>query len=300
MSISSNSTVPELLLEVNLIKKTVRYRNVTKTIPDGHWNDEIIPFLYPTWDSDRDRLVLFGWYSNNTYIAQRRKYTKNFKTGEFYWKDYEMEQVDESAASVFEKFKETFFLVDSLETEEYEREFARLHAATSTVSWLTVRLARNFLLDETDHVFIEDSPYSAEDKEMYRLYRQKLRNLPDSVDTTDPIDVKFPISPRYFKEIWAEKDPSAEYLGTQDQFVSLASHYLITFREKISSYLISKSITENLFFKTFVDGLKKSGVLFENPVPNIIDDENMTEDEKTRMTALLEDLLRKVEEEGNA
>ena len=119
MSISSNSTVPELLLEVNAIKKTVRYRNVTKTIPDTHWDDVIVPFLYPTWDSDRDKLVMFGWYSNSTFIAQRRKYTKNFKTGEFYWKDYEMEQLDESASTVFEKFKETFFLVDSLETEEY-------------------------------------------------------------------------------------------------------------------------------------------------------------------------------------
>lgn len=297
MSISSNSTIPELILEVNLIKKTVRYRSVTKTIADTYWDDEIIPFLYPTWDSDKDRLVLFGWYSNNTYIAQRRKYTKDFKTGEFYWKDYEMEQLDESASGVYEKFKEAFFLADSLDTQEYEKEFARIHAATSSVSWLSVRLARNFLLDETDHVFIEDSPYSVEEKEMYRLYRQKLRDLPNSVSTTDPIDVRFPLSPKYFKEIWAEKNPDAEYLQTEDQYVKLASHYLTTFREKIASYLISRSITENLFFKTFVDSLKKSGILFENPI--VDGDQNMSEEEKQKVKDLLETIIKTIEENEN-
>lgn len=297
MSISSNSTIPELILEVNLIKKTVRYRSVTKTIADTYWDDEIIPFLYPTWDSDKDRLVLFGWYSNNTYIAQRRKYTKDFKTGEFYWKDYEMEQLDESASGVYEKFKEAFFLADSLDTQEYEKEFARIHAATSSVSWLSVRLARNFLLDETDHVFIEDSPYSVEEKDMYRLYRQKLRDLPNSVSTTDPIDVRFPLSPKYFKEIWAEKNPDAEYLQTEDQYVKLASHYLTTFREKIASYLISRSITENLFFKTFVDSLKKSGILFEDPI--VDGDQNMSEEEKQKVKDLLETIIKTIEENEN-
>ena len=300
MSISSNSTVPELLLEVNAIKKTVRYRSVTKTIPDTHWDDVIVPFLYPTWDSDRDKLVMFGWYSNSTFIAQRRKYTKNFKTGEFYWKDYEMEQLDESASTVFEKFKETFFLVDSLETEEYQAVFAKMHAASSQVSWLTVRLARNFLLDETDHVFVSDSPYSDEDKEMYRLYRQKLRDLPAAVASSDAIDVKFPISPRYFKSIWLDKNPDATYLTSDDQFVELTSHYLTTFREKIASYLISRSITEGVMFNSFYDALRKAGVVYDNPTVLAKTDVTMTADERAKVTEVLEDLLRKVEEEGNA
>ena len=265
MSISSNSSVPELLLEVNAIKKTVRYRNVEKQIPDTHWADVIVPVLYPVWDSDKDKLVLFAWYSNNTYIAQRRKFTKNFKTGEFQWVDYEMEQLDDSASSLYETFKETFFLIDSLATQEYENEFAKLHAETSSVSWLTVRLARNFLLDETDHVFVEDSPYSDDDKAMYRAYRQALRDLPDNVATTDAIDVKFPMSPKYFKSIYLEKNADATYLATQDQYLPMASHYLVTFREKISSYLISRNITEGLFFKSFLDSLKESGVVYDKP-----------------------------------
>lgn len=297
MSISSNSSVPELLLEVNAIKKTVRYRNVEKQIPDTHWADVIVPVLYPVWDSDKDKLVLFAWYSNNTYIAQRRKFTKNFKTGEFQWVDYEMEQLDDSASSLYETFKETFFLIDSLATQEYENEFAKLHAATSSVSWLTVRLARNFLLDETDHVFIEDSPYSDDDKAMYRAYRQALRDLPDNVATTDAIDVKFPMSPKYFKSIYLEKNADATYLATQDQYLPMASHYLVTFREKISSYLISRNITEGLFFKSFLDSLKESGVVYDKPAE--VPPSEWSQGQKNEALNYLDGLIKHVEALGN-
>lgn len=296
MSISSNSTVPELILEVNVIKKEVRYRSVTKTIPDTYWKDEISTFLYPTWDSDKDKLVLFGWYSNNTYIAQRRKYSKNFKTGEFYWKDYEMEQLDESASAVFEKFKEAFFLVDSLETQEYEQQFAKIYAETASVSWLSVRLARNFLLDETDHVFIEDSPYSDEDKALYRLYRQKLRDLPSEVTSTDPADIKFPIDPKYYKSIWLEKNPDTVYLNTENQFVKLSSHYFTTFREKFSSYLMVKSLTDGVYFSSFMSALKQSGVVWNEETPMF----QPTQEQIDKGKQLLDTLLAQVEAEGGS
>jgi len=295
MSISSNSTVPELILEVNVIKKQVRYRSVTKTIPDTYWKDEISTFLYPTWDSDKDKLVLFGWYSNNTYIAQRRKYSKNFKTGEFYWKDYEMEQLDESASVVFEKFKEAFFLVDSLETQEYEQQFAKIYAETSSVSWLSVRLARNFLLDETDHVFIEDSPYSDEDKALYRLYREKLRDLPSNVTSTDPADLKFPIDPKYYKSIWLEKNPDTVYLSTEDQFIRLSSHYFTTFREKFSSYLMVKSLTEGVYFSSFMNALKQSGVVWNQENQYQMDAETAQQGKD-----LITKILQQIESEGGS
>ena len=295
MSISSNSTVPELILEVNVIKKEVRYRSVTKTIPDTYWKDEISTFLYPTWDSDKDKLVLFGWYSNNTYIAQRRKYSKNFKTGEFYWKDYEMEQLDESASAVFEKFKEAFFLVDSLETQEYEQQFAKIYAETASVSWLSVRLARNFLLDETDHVFIEDSPYSDEDKALYRLYREKLRDLPSNVTSTDPADLKFPIDPKYYKSIWLEKNPDTVYLDTEDQFIKLSSHYFTTFREKFSSYLMVKSLTEGVHFSSFMNALKQSGVVWNQEHQYQMDEETAQQGRD-----LVTRILQQIESEGGS
>ena len=135
---------------------------------------------------------------------------------------------------------------------------------------------------------------------MYKLYRQKLRDLPAAVASSDAIDVKFPISPRYFKSIWLDKNPDATYLTSDDQFVELASHYLTTFREKIASYLICRSITGGVMCNSFYDALRKAGVVYENPNPDLQTDGTMTADEKAKVTEVLEDLLRKVEEEGNA
>jgi Phage tail assembly chaperone protein len=294
MSITSNSTIPELVLELDAIRKTVTYRNVKKNIPETYWTEQIAPTLYPEWDSDKDKLVLFAWYSNSTYLCQRRKYMKNFSSGEYFWKDYEFEMIDptnEQGLALFDKLKEAFFLVESLETIEYELEFAKIHAQTRTTNWLTVRLSRNFLLDETDHVFIEDSPYSEEDKAMYRLYRQKLRDIPQDINDVDPALVKFPINPTYFKQIFLAKDPDAKYLETEEQFVELAPHYFNTFREKFVSYLIVKNISEGLYASSFIDALKESGVVYDKPAYP------MSADQKVIAGNYLKGVLQQLESE---
>ena len=164
---------------------------------------------------------------------------------------------------LYNKFKDTFFLVDSLATVEYQNEFAKIYAATAATSWLTVRLSRNFLLDETDWVFVEDSGVSADDKELYKTYRKKLRDLPADANTTDAAAVKFPINPQYFKDIYLKKNASATYLGDDGQFVKLSEHYGTTFREKMTAYLIVRSMTDGIYNKTFMSALKTAGMVYD-------------------------------------
>jgi len=289
---------PELLLQVDAIQKTVTFRGVTKNITETYWTSDIVPVIYPLWDSDKDKLVLFAWYANDTYMAQKRKYTKNFKTDTFYWNDYEMEDVGGTEGKkVFDKFKEAFFLADSLEDIDYQAEFAKIHAKTAAVSWLSVRLSRNFLLSETDWVFVEDSGVSADDKELYKTYRKKLRDLPSDTATTDAAQVKFPINPSYYKNVILQKDASAVYLDTADQFIALASTYFQTFKEKITSYLMVSGITEGLYNKSFLDDLLKAGVVYnkEETVP----DTTLTQEERDTVAAGLEKLLKQLDEEGS-
>tara|TARA_B100000945_G_C20346512_1_gene580064 strand:- start:113 stop:1006 length:894 start_codon:yes stop_codon:yes gene_type:complete len=291
---------PELLLQVDAIQKTVTLRGVTKNITETYWTSDIVPVIYPLWDSDKDKLVLFSWYANDTYMAQKRKYTKNFKTDTFYWNDYEMEDVGGvEGKKVYDKFKEAFFLADSLEDIDYQTQFAKIHVKTAQTSWLSVRLARNFLLTETDWVFVEDSGISAEDKELYKKYRKKLRDLPNEANTTDPIGVKFPINPSYYKNIILQKDANAVYLETDDQFVPVASTYFNTFKEKITSYLIVSELTEGLYNKSFLDELSKAGVVYTKDDPNKADlaDATWTGEEVEKTKTYLEDLLKKIEEE---
>ncbi len=289
---------PELLLQVDAIQKTVTYKSVTKNITDTYWTSDIVPVIYPLWDSDKDKLVLFAWYSNNTYMAQKRKYTKNFKTDTFYWNDYEMEDVGGTEGQkVFDKFKEAFFLADSLEETEYQSTFSKVYAKTSAVSWLSVRLSRNFLLSETDWVFVEDSGVSADDKELYKTYRKKLRDLPSDTATTDAAQVKFPINPSYYKNVILQKDASAVYLDTTDQFITLASTYFQTFKEKITSYLMVSGITEGLYNKSFLDELLKAGVVYNKD--ETVPDTTLTQEERDAVAAGLEKLLKQLDEEGS-
>ena len=71
-----------------------------KTVPDQYWTDTVRSRLYPHWDSEKDRLVEFTFYDNGTYHCARRKHIKISKTGEYEWKDYEMEQNDVEEGSV--------------------------------------------------------------------------------------------------------------------------------------------------------------------------------------------------------
>ena len=291
----------QLLLQVNAITKVIQYQGIEKTIPDSYWTSDIVPAIYPTWDADKDKLVLFAWYDNNSYMCQRRKYVMNFKTNTFEWKDYEMEQSDDgSGQTLYNKFKDTFFLVDSLATVEYQNEFAKIYAATAATSWLTVRLSRNFLLDETDWVFVEDSGVSADDKELYKTYRKKLRDLPADANTTDAAAVKFPINPQYFKDIYLKKNASATYLGDDGQFVKLSEHYGTTFREKMTAYLIVRSMTDGIYNKTFMDALKTAGVVYDPNESVVKYGETLagyTTEEVNKTKDYLTDLINKINEE---
>jgi len=286
------------LLQVNAITKVVQYQGIQKTIPDSYWTSDIVPAIYPNWDSDKDKLVLFAWYDNNSYMCQRRKYAMNFKTNAFEWRDYEMDQVDDgSGLTLYNKFKDTFFLIDSLATEEYQNEFAKIHAKTATTSWLTVRLARNFLLSETDHVLLSDAPYTADEIEMYKKYRKKLRDLPAEANTTDPTGIKFPISPKHFSEIYLNKNPNATYLDDSGQFIELSAHYGTTFNEKFASYLIVKDITDSLYNKTFMTALTSSGVVYNSHsyLKGTKTLEEYTEAEKATTKNYLDSLIAEIE-----
>ena len=289
------------LLQVNAITKVIQYQGIEKTIPDTYWTSDIVPAIYPTWDADKDKLVLFAWYDNNSYMCQRRKYVMNFKTNTFEWKDYEMEQSDDgSGQTLYNKFKDTFFLVDSLATVEYQNEFAKIYAATAATSWLTVRLSRNFLLDETDWVFVEDSGVSADDKELYKTYRKKLRDLPVDANTTDAAAVKFPINPQYFKDIYLKKNASATYLGDDGQFVKLSEHYGTTFREKMTAYLIVRSMTDGVYNKTFMSALKTAGMVYDPNESVVKYGETLagyTTEEVNKTKDYLTDLINKINEE---
>lgn len=130
--------------------------------------------------------------------------------------------------------KETFLNIEQLINAEFQEEMGRMYGEVSSESWLSIRLARNFLLQETDFVFAcSDVNLPEEKKENYALYRQKLRDLPNLFADVPPNEVKFPMSPEAFTAIYKENHPGEEYLSSEDQWITLGSFFFTSFfREK--------------------------------------------------------------------
>jgi hypothetical protein len=269
MSIVSESNVPNLVLQLNAIQRQVNYRGMIRDLSDSYWNDHIGPRLYPMWDSDKDRLVVFTYYDTGAFHVQRRKFIKNFATNTYEWKDYEMEVYDAvEALEIYEELKEAFYLVDSVEKENYQKELTNAYLESKNVSWYGIRLARNFLLDDTDWAFGGDSPLSDEDKVLWKKYRQALRDIPQNSEYVEAVDVMFPISPEDWKKYYNSENSDEEYLGSSGQYLKLSAYFLSNFKERIIQTLIMKQQMMNpLNYKNYRDAMANLPV-HQAPIQN--------------------------------
>jgi hypothetical protein len=259
MSILTESYVPNLILQLNSVQKQINYRGIVKDISQEYWIDKIAPLLYPKWDTDKDKLIQLNYYDTGDFHVKRRKFVKNFSTGEYEWKDYEMEiryQEDiEDGKKIFEVLKEAFYLIDSVEKDNFQKELAEAYYQSSKISWYGIRLVRQFLLQDSDWVLLPDSPLSVEDKELWKTYRQSLRDIPQVDEYLEPTDVMFPITPEEWNFYYKPNAPEGEnYLGSLGQFIKLSGYFVNHFKERIVQYLIVKqSIMSPLNYRNYVD-----------------------------------------------
>ena len=280
-----------LELQLDVINQTIDYKDVEKVIPESYWKDTLVPILYPNWDTDKDKLINFYWYSNGSWSAKRRKFVRNFATNTDEWKDYEMEQVGTDVATAFkDKLVEAFYLIDSIEDQEYQEELGRMYAKQQAISPLTVRMARNFLLAETDWTqSITDSPLSADEKAQYVLYREKLRDITKTDEFNNNInDIKFPISPEFYNKIHKVDNTGEDYLATDNQFLKLGAHYLKQFREQIAQYMLVKSLSEKSTFELLLAAYDKRSPTLK---------EKVSSDELQDRKEFLENIIQQVQDE---
>ena len=244
----------EIQVELNVIGQELSYNGIPKPIPATYWTDTLVPLMYPTWDTDKDKLISFYYFDNGTFTAKRRKYVMNFKTNVNEWKDYEMEQVASSVADTFKtKLIEGWYAIDAIENTEFQNELGAMYAKANAISPLSIRLARDFLLSETDWALGSDSPLDSTAKAQYTLYRTKLRDITGTTEFSTAVETtKFPISPDFYNKIYKTENVGEDYLATDKQFLPLASHYLKRYRDRMAHYLLTKSWTERSYFDTFI------------------------------------------------
>ena len=250
----------DVALYVNAINKTMARNGVTKTISDAFWTSDIVPILYPLWDSDRDKLESFIRYNDGISLMNKNKYQRNQKTGAYKWISYEMDLAGFEKSDVddlYTKLSDKFVEYRGLDDTDLETQLAAQFAKEEYTNWTKIRLIRNFLLMDSDWTQVGDAPLTADQKTQWTAYRTKLRNIPSEQSSIPASEVKFPITPTKYADMLAENASLGEYLATNSQFYFLGQSVFRKFSKRLTTYLAMAITTEA------IDGLPQNRVYSE-------------------------------------
>ena len=223
-------------LYLNAFSKNIQVDGVIKTFDDEYWVANIVPILYPLWDSDKDKLEVFVKYKDGTSKMNKTKYSRNQKTGVYKWVSYNFNlepfasEVDDLSRRLLEKFTE--YRVG--QENDLERQLAGQFAQSAILNWNKLTMIRNFLLMDSDWTQLGDAPVSADDKVKWQTYRQKLRDIPADQGTIAAESVVFPVTPTKH----AAMEDGKEYLSDEfDHFYRMNQIVYSKFAERITTYL---------------------------------------------------------------
>ena len=225
----------ETSLYLNAFDKTIQHEGVMKTIDDDYWTSNIVPILYPLWDSDKDKLELFVQYKDGSTKMNKTKYQRNQKTGEYKWVSYQFDtspfpaEINDLYTRIVDKWTE----YRQGQENDLERALEASFSQSTILNWTKVSLIRNFLLMDSDWTQLGDAPISAEEKAKWVTYRQKLRDIPQDQATIAANSVVFPITPSKHTKLGDGKT----YLDDVTHFYTIPQSVYSKFSTRIVTYL---------------------------------------------------------------
>ena len=222
-------------LYLNAFDKNIQYEGIMKTIDDDYWTKEIVPILYPMWDSDNDKLEVFVQYKDGTSRMNKTKYSRNQKTGVYKWISYQFDLAPFTTeiADLNTKLVEKWTEYRQGQENDLERALAASFSKTAILNWTKVALIRNFLLMDSDWTQLGDAPLTAEQKTLWQTYRQKLRDIPQDQKNKSANTVVFPITPTKH----AKLADSLTYLDDVSHFYTIPQSVYSKFTTRIVNYL---------------------------------------------------------------
>ena len=222
-------------LYLNAFDKTIQHDGIIKTIDDDYWTKNIVPLLYPMWDSDNDKLEVFVLYKDGTRRMNKTKYTRNQKTGVYKWISYQFDlspfttEITDLSNNLIDKWTE----YRQGQENDLERTLAAAFANTAILNWTKVALIRNFLLMESDWTQLGDAPITTEQKAQWVKYRQKLRDIPAEQEKKNASLVVFPITPSKH----AVLADGLNYLEDVSHYYTIPQSVYSKFSSRIVNYL---------------------------------------------------------------
>ena len=225
----------ETSLYLNAFDKTIQHEGVMKTIDDDYWTSNIVPILYPLWDSDKDKLELFVQYKDGSTKMNKTKYQRNQKTGEYKWVSYQFDTspFPTEVNDLYNRIVDKWIEYRQGQENDLERALEASFSQSTILNWTKVSLIRNFLLMDSDWTQLGDAPISAEEKAKWVTYRQKLRDIPQDQATIAANSVVFPITPSKHTKLGDGKT----YLDDVTHFYTIPQSVYSKFSTRIVTYL---------------------------------------------------------------
>ena len=234
----------ETSLYLNAFDKTIQHDGVMKTIDNDYWTKEIVPILYPLWDSDKDKLELFVQYKDGSTKMNKTKYQRNQKTGVYKWVSYQFDlsPFPDEIKDMYDRVVDKWTEYRVGQENDLERSLASHFSRTAILNWTKVKLIRNFLLMDSDWTQLGDAPITAEDKARWVSYRTKLRAIPQEQKEIAANSVTFPMTPPK----WAALDDGKDYLSDVGHFFTIPQSVYSKFSTRIVNYLAMSIGTTNI------------------------------------------------------
>ena len=225
----------ETSLYLNAFDKTIQHEGVMKTIDDDYWTSDIVPILYPLWDSDKDKLELFVQYKDGSTKMNKTKYQRNQKTGEYKWVSYQFDTspFPTEVNDLYNRIVDKWIEYRQGQENDLERALEASFSQSTILNWTKVSLIRNFLLMDSDWTQLGDAPISAEEKAKWVTYRQKLRDIPQDQATIAANSVVFPMTPTKHVKLGDGKT----YLSDVSHFYTIPQSVYSKFSTRIVNYL---------------------------------------------------------------
>lgn len=236
-------------LYVNATTRQMQRDGITKSISDQYWTDEVVPILYPIWDSDRDKLESFIYYKDGSAKMLKNKYQRNQKTGEYKWVSYEFgldSFPEHEVIGLYNQLNEKFTNFRDIEEYDLDRKLQSTYAKDNIVNWNKLVMIRKFLLMDSDWTQAPDCQLTDEQKAQWVAYRQKLRDIFQEFAGYPAAEVKFPITPSKYAERIAAGD-TEEYLANDKQhFFLLNQSVYQKYTNRILTYLSISIAVKNI------------------------------------------------------
>lgn len=227
------------LLEVNFKEKIVVVdTTVACVVEDTVWQEAVVDNLGQYWhDAEKDEIEFFIFYSDKTYLCQKRRLRVDSEDGHAYWKSYAFADAStEEAERIYSIFSAVHTLSKLEKRNKWIDESKKLFDRQFyyEAKYRKYRRQINEMLLYSDWRMLADyeEEFSGE-QQMWILWRKKLRKLLPDLETFEtPFDafrhvstMKFPVDPNVYFGMYPEGKDSdgnvVEYLSTEDQYDKL-------------------------------------------------------------------------------